>query len=427
MSSDSTLKKKPSPRTARVEATLRTMFMVSFVVGLVGVVAEWVLAAPPLGLLAAVGAMLVYVFLGHRAEPDGIASPQFADSVYYLGFLFTICALIISLIDLGDSLASADDTFEGLVWRFGLALVTTVLGLAIRVYLAGFHDKLEDSLITSEKALARSARQMRKQLQQQSIDFRAQNELHNKSLQSAVKFASNSLVTSVRDAQAVAENTSREASQTVAVATGEFVEKVRESAEDATSALKDELKRLGGAIGSLSADLAASKEQFSERLLSGPFPGEAWEAKAQPELDRVAEKLSGIGTSFDTLEERTTVAADNVATMSEKWLDAGAAASSAGDQAQAMKQLGEEVSAVLGGVQQLSRELAGIGGLSKDVERLSDAIREATQSMRDAAGARRVGEVLVRSEDSAAGAAASPPSPGNGSNDRSASVGRQDS
>ena len=55
----------------------------------------------------------------------------FADSFYYLGFLF-IVALLISLLDLSDTDPLA------IIGQMGPALASTIYGMLIRIYLTQF-------------------------------------------------------------------------------------------------------------------------------------------------------------------------------------------------------------------------------------------------------------------------------------------------
>lgn len=68
------------------------------------------------------------------------AKTVFADSFYYLGFLFTFVALIATLAGLG----SQDFSAQTIIGQIGPALATTVLGMAFRIYITQFDS------ITSE-------------------------------------------------------------------------------------------------------------------------------------------------------------------------------------------------------------------------------------------------------------------------------------
>ena len=79
--------------------------------------------------------MLSYFISGNiLVKNSQISKEQFADSNYYLGFLFTLVSLSSSLIWIVLEQSYLDD----LIGNFGIALLTTVFGLFIRVYIINF-------------------------------------------------------------------------------------------------------------------------------------------------------------------------------------------------------------------------------------------------------------------------------------------------
>lgn len=83
--------------------------------------------------------MVIYIIYGHQISNKYKYLPEFADAVYYLGFTFTLMSL------LGATLfekLSADP--EKTISYFGMALMTTILGLIYRNYHMQFTDLNED-------------------------------------------------------------------------------------------------------------------------------------------------------------------------------------------------------------------------------------------------------------------------------------------
>jgi hypothetical protein len=60
----------------------------------------------------------------------------FADSFYYLGFLFTFVALIITMVGLDTETGSF--SAKAIIGQIGPALATTVVGMAVRIYITQF-------------------------------------------------------------------------------------------------------------------------------------------------------------------------------------------------------------------------------------------------------------------------------------------------
>jgi Na+/phosphate symporter len=59
---------------------------------------------------------------------------QLADSNYYLGFMFTLMSILISLI---GTVSNSYD-IDTIINNFGVSMITTLMGLLARVYLANF-------------------------------------------------------------------------------------------------------------------------------------------------------------------------------------------------------------------------------------------------------------------------------------------------
>ena len=122
-------------------------FLVAFASG-----ALWIVIARELGpglvgaFVAAFGcaaiivAFAVFYFLRSKAEAS-----QAADDFYYLGLLFTLISLIHVLVRvfvLGDG---DGERTQQLIGNFGIALVSTVVGILVRVVLLGLDSKVGES------------------------------------------------------------------------------------------------------------------------------------------------------------------------------------------------------------------------------------------------------------------------------------------
>ena len=78
-----------------------------------------------------IGIMSLYIFFIYNSKNESISKEQKADSCYYLGFILTLIAMINTLITLDvDNIGSI---FNSVVRDFGLALVTTIVGLVARI------------------------------------------------------------------------------------------------------------------------------------------------------------------------------------------------------------------------------------------------------------------------------------------------------
>ena len=86
---------------------------------------------PWITLLVPIGVMVYYINTVRNDNLSDVSVEQKADSVYYMGFIFTLVAMTASLVALANS--GEDLEFRPVVTNFGLALSTTVLGLIVRI------------------------------------------------------------------------------------------------------------------------------------------------------------------------------------------------------------------------------------------------------------------------------------------------------
>lgn len=103
-----------------------------------------------LGLILPIIFLTFYIIIGLSRVKDAAeaSDEQFADSCYYLGFIFTISSIIFTLFDLNN----LDNKLTEIVIRFGAAMLCTVIGLAVRIYLIGFksndfNQNMQNSLV----------------------------------------------------------------------------------------------------------------------------------------------------------------------------------------------------------------------------------------------------------------------------------------
>jgi len=120
---------------------IKNLFVISFITGSLVIIffsrtfnVYWSLFIPMI-------IMLLYFYLGIKKSDIHRVSDQFADSIYYLGFLYTLVALAVSLYAIHEKNYTLE---EGLIARFGLALATTIFGLFFRIYIVNFRQNIDD-------------------------------------------------------------------------------------------------------------------------------------------------------------------------------------------------------------------------------------------------------------------------------------------
>lgn len=100
---------------------------------------------------------------GLKLRPD-----QAADNLYYLGLLFTLTSLGVALI----RFASSELATAAILRNFGIAIFTTIVGLALRVFVGQFREDPEDLEYEARAALSESVHRMRAELDTSVVELR---------------------------------------------------------------------------------------------------------------------------------------------------------------------------------------------------------------------------------------------------------------
>ncbi len=96
----------------------------------------------------------LYVYVGVNRTDRTLTDEKFADTCYYIGFIFTITSIVISLFGLEE----IENNFAQITFRFGAAMVSTLIGLIARVYLVSFKVDSNSAFDSAEDALIRGSR-----------------------------------------------------------------------------------------------------------------------------------------------------------------------------------------------------------------------------------------------------------------------------
>lgn len=221
-----------------------------------------------LGFWIPLSIMAAYIVLGLKRKDRDVSDEKFADSCYYLGFIFTITSIIFSLFDLPDIGTKIQD----IAVRFGAAMVSTVAGLAVRVYLVSFNKDVADAVREAEYSIIETSQRFREQLvlaYERLSDFQSQVENGTKGAVERVNLQVESL------------------SKNHAEKLSGFFEELAGKNQAAFSSALDEVKKaslrlsesvdgyslgMRSNLGSIEAKVTAFTDVVSERLKTTTFP-----------------------------------------------------------------------------------------------------------------------------------------------------------
>lgn len=262
---------------------LRVWFLIILAVGTAGIVIGWMVNSWLLTLIVPLGAMALYPVVAYFKDRSLFVTYVLADSFYFLGFLFTLISLFVSLLAFSQGEAGPGE-ISGAVSRFGVALATTIFGLAFRVFLVNFRPEIDDTLAQSEKALTDASVALRGELDRLNADLVVQTSGWTASLSHAIATANAEL----QGAYSAGALANKKASEELAM-----------SAKAGGLAVTNVLKDLTEQIGVAATSLGTASSELVDRFGSLQIDQDVLTRPLQPALEGLVTSLKECGSSLE--------------------------------------------------------------------------------------------------------------------------------
>ena len=240
--------------------SIRIRLQISFIFSLiVGIGIIFYFRDTAYGLLPLI-AMFLYFVLGFKNLKSANAKPIFADSMYYLGFLFTFVSLLFAIILSGE--------IKEIVSQMGTALSTTIVGMAFRIVISHFdpiETNVNDAVFDEMSNMASQVRNLTSELTV-SIENQLESIKDISSASAKQLTAMNSTLETISKMNSRDDNLTQfnDKFNKLSTQINDFVEKTEKAG--------NELVKFGTSTAAISSTLAASSsivqdtKNFSERL-----------------------------------------------------------------------------------------------------------------------------------------------------------------
>ena len=275
----------------------RWLFIIVFVIGSGGIIALKERDYEQMFVTSfAVGMMLVYALYVARSRRYLLREDQAGDNLYYLGFLYTLVSLAYSL----SFFAGEEESTQKILGNFGLALATTIVGLALRVM---FIQMREDPV-----EIEREAR-----LELGEAVSRLKAELYT-SVTELNSFR-RAMTQSLTEGMAEISDKSNTVLETHAARLTGLVEQVVEKLGEGFSTLKENQKELNAA----SRRTVNAVDRLAQRVEAISVPSDLIERKLAPAVEALAEgtrKIAGHSQAQTENTEKLTALIESAAESS---------------------------------------------------------------------------------------------------------------
>lgn len=257
----------------------------------------WLQSPWILGLIVPITIMIAYMVLGHYAREDDVSAEKFADSCYYLGFIFTISSIIFSLFDLPN--LGAVDGLKNIALRFGAAMVSTVLGMGVRVYLVSFRKDAADAVRDAEDAVLDATRILVSQLNS-AVESLKQFEIN------VVEATKLTVETVNRQVEALGQNYAQSLNGFYVKTTEEnraafqsLIQEVRTATVSLARSVDIYSGGVKGNLESIERKVTEFSDGVTDRLKGTTFPDDFFAKELRTPLNQVKEEAAKLGASVN--------------------------------------------------------------------------------------------------------------------------------
>jgi hypothetical protein len=238
--------------------------------------------------------MIAYATLLGFARLFRLRDDQSGDNLYYMGFLFTLTSLAVSLYEFRTNQGAADQ----IVQNFGIAIASTIAGIALRIF---FNQMRRDPIEVEQTArleLADAARKVKRELESTVLEFSYFRRATQQSLAEAVeeintqlKDANGRIVGQLDEFAARSSKPIEEASKKSGDAIVHLNARISEALESAIS-------RIAGEVGQLSQttqQMIRSLESIVAKLNTLQTPEQIIEIKLNPMIQGLTRAVNNFG------------------------------------------------------------------------------------------------------------------------------------
>jgi len=184
--------------------------------------------------------MIGYACLMAAARLLRLRDDQAGDNLYYMGFLFTLTSLAVSLYQF-----SAEGSAELIVRNFGIAIASTIAGIALRIFFNQMRRDPAEVEATARLELADASRRVKRELEGTVLEF---------------AYFRRMTLQSMTDATDEMKEMLGEMRQTMAA-------ELKQMASDISKPLKETSQQSGDTLEALAERISGILDEVAERLV----------------------------------------------------------------------------------------------------------------------------------------------------------------
>jgi hypothetical protein len=222
---------------------------------------------------------------------------QSGDNLYYMGFLFTLTSLAVSLYQF-----SAAGSAEQIVQNFGIAIASTIAGIALRIFFNQMRRDPVEVEATARLELAEASRRVKRELESAILEFGYFRRMTQQSITDALDEVRESI--GAAHEQFTAESARLAASvgkpfQDASQRSAETLDRLNETTVEVLE-LSRQLVQEGEQLAKNTTSIVEAIDDVFARLASHRTSDQLIETKLAPLVQGLTEAVNSLKNSTDT-------------------------------------------------------------------------------------------------------------------------------
>ncbi|MCB1385340.1 MAG: hypothetical protein KDJ29_19980 [Hyphomicrobiales bacterium] len=226
------------------------LFAIIAFIGFAMIIALKIFTALPSWIVAILAAcvMFAYLVIALRMPKLVLRLDRLGDNFYYLGFIFTLASLSAALMQIQNS----ESVVKAVLGSFGIALMTTIIGIAGRVVLVQMRGELDEIEQETRRSLVERSETLKDELSSLITDFSVLRTSISQMTQEAKELSTQAIDKRLDLVSQAAESAARRLDESF----GSQLKNITEI----DAALEQMRNRMGDAVSQMASQMASQSE-----------------------------------------------------------------------------------------------------------------------------------------------------------------------
>jgi hypothetical protein len=246
----------------------------------------------------AVTSVPVLIMIGYAvllgARLFRLRDDQAGDNLYYMGFLFTLTSLAVSLYQF-----SAAGSAEQIVQNFGIAIASTIAGITLRILFNQMRRDPVEVEATARMELAEASRRVKRELESVIMEFGYFRRATQQSVTDAVDEAQESIGKAHKEFSGELKKLSSQRSEQALDGLNERTVQVLD--------VSRQLVREGEQLAKSTAKIVGAIDSLFVKLASRQTPEQIIQSELAPLIQSLTQALNSLHSSVETQAKNTEV------------------------------------------------------------------------------------------------------------------------